>query len=279
MVTRIIVAALAAVLLLTESRAGEGWYNSYEEAREVSERDGLPLLIHFHASYCGPCRSMNAQVFSQPDVRKQLREGIAAVEIDVQRQPELAQQYGATTVPRDVVVFPGKTSETLNVGFKSALQYRDLLRSVAVRGSQFAKKTEKHEPSATEPKLAQKQITGLEGFCPVRLMQKHEWIRGQKDLVEVHRGITYYFSGREARDEFRKNPNKYTPQNLGCDPVLLYSDQQAVVGRIRFGAFFDNQLFLFASFENRKTFKENPLKYGRIRHALKIDDLGNRHIQ
>lgn len=285
MVLRITFATIFVLAFSSDVFAGEGWYHSYDEARSASEREGVPLLIHFHASYCGPCRQMSSQVFSQPEVQHQLRKGIASVEIDVQHRQDLVQQFGVSSVPADVVVFPGGRSEVVNSGFKSTFAYLDLLRSVAARGA--SKSSVK--PSEPVVKIPEKKantagkpaqlLTGLEGFCPVKLMKDREWILGKENLTESYRGITYNFTDEEARGEFRRNPAKYTPQNLGCDPVTLYADQQAIPGEIKYGAFFDNQLFLFESFENRKAFKDNPLKYGRIRHALKVDDLTTRRIQ
>ena len=74
----------------------------------------------------------------------------------------------------------------------------------------------------------------LEGFCPVRLIRERQWISGQEEFAEDHRGITYYFSSENARNEFRKDYRKFTPQNLGCDPVVLHSDQKAIIGQIKF---------------------------------------------
>lgn len=281
MVLRITLATLVTCLSLASVDAGEGWYGSYDEARQVSERDGVPLLIHFHASYCGPCRQMNSVVFSQTDIQRQLREGIAAVEIDIDHRRDLTEQFGVQTVPCDFMVIPGQSPVMLNAGFKSAFGYRDLLRSVAARGAQMPRKVKVETPRVVVKKTVEpaKPGVGLKGFCPVLLIKDREWVAGKSQLTAEDRGIVYHFSSEAARGEFRRNPRKFTPQNLGCDPVTLYVDQQAISGQIQYGAFFDNQLFLFETPENRATFKDNPLKYGRIRHALKVDDLKSRRIQ
>lgn len=259
--------------------AEDGWHRTFEEAQESANNSNVPLLIHFHASWCGPCRQMEQQVLSQPDVQEQLRNGIAAVEVDVAQRPDLAQQFGATTVPRDVAVIPGQQPKTLNVGFKSRSAYLSLLKSVSAEGSRIPKIVQPEvSPTITDSQEAQQPIVGLEGFCPVRLIEDREWISGNEDLSETHDGIVYYLSSEEARQEFRSNPRKFAPKNLGCDPVVLYQNQKAVTGKIKFGAFFDDQLYLFNSFDNRKAFKDNPLKYVRIQHAIKIDDLAGQRF-
>lgn len=261
---------LIATLIFTPSfvNAGEGWYSTYEEAKDAATTQGVPLLIHFHASWCGPCRQMESQVLSQPQIRQQLRNGLAAVEVDVSQHPDVAQLYGATTVPRDVVVMPGENPKTVNVGFKSLAGYSSILSQVS-RPATSSKAT---------PVAKSTTIVGLEGFCPVELLGQRKWVSGREDLKETYRGVTYYLSSEKALKAFRHSPRKFTPQNLGCDPVVLYSDQQAVTGKIKFGAFFDNQLFLFDTFENRKAFKESPLKYTRIQHAVKVDELAGQRF-
>lgn len=283
------VSVMTIVAMASVAQASDGWYSTYHEAEAVAKEQNLPLLIHFHASFCGPCRQMSAQVFSQRNVQQQLRKGLAAVEVDIQHDPALAQRYGATTVPRDVVVFPDGRHETINIGFKSTYVYIDLLKDIARRGEQFAvpqqslvADNETSDSASAADKAStpdRSEIVGLEGFCPVQLIRDRKWVTGNKELKDQYRGVTYYFSSREDLDYFRDNPSKFTPQNLGCDPVVLYDNQQAVSGDIRFGAFFDNKLFLFDSQKNRAEFKENPLKFSVIRHAVKLDELSGRRFQ
>ncbi|MDG2127671.1 MAG: thioredoxin family protein [Fuerstiella sp.] len=261
-----IAVSLAAVIFSTTaslSVASEGWYATYESACDAAEKHELPLLIHFHASYCGPCRQMSSQVFSNREVQQQLRQGVAAVEVDVSRDPALAAQFGASTIPRDVVVYRDGTTETLNVGFKSILAYMSLLREVSARGAKIS-----------VPQIVKNtKIIGLEGFCPVRLLKDREWVSGHENLTSTYRGVTYFFSSKETQNLFLKAPSDYAPQNLGCDPIVLLTDARAVAGKIRFGAFFDDRLYLFSSEDNRVRFKQSPLKYTRIRHAVKADQL------
>lgn len=276
---------LLAALVLTGSSvlADHGFESSYEAALEKAERQNLPLLIHFHASYCGPCRMMSSQVFSQPSIQNQLQSGLVAVEVDVQQRPDVTQKYGTTTIPRDVVIYPGQSPQTINKGFKSTLAFSGILQQIASRGAAMASKTrpvKKKNPKAVFVASRKPEpILGLEGFCPVKLIRDRAWVSGEADLTETYRDIVYHFSSQEAANEFRDDPRRFSPQNLGCDPIVLFENQQAIVGDIKFGAFFDNQLFLFDTDKNRREFKQNPLRYRVYQHALKVDDLAVRKIQ
>jgi len=253
---------------------------------------------------------MDRDVFADLQVQQALTDGIASVKVDVTQEPELASRCGATSVPRDVVMFPDGTIETINVGFAQKQQYLKLLRDIAVRGKRMAvpkpsgpiaataivsndprqagptRTTEsapQNEPpivisKASEPSI-DLPLIGLEGFCPVLLHGKREWLAGNEAVTADFRGVRYMFSSESSRDVFLKNPSIYAPQDLGCDAVVLTDTQRAITGSIRFGAFFDQKLYLFQSPENRDQFKQNPLKFVRIRSALRVDQIEGSKFQ
>lgn len=284
-------------LVLNRSAAQEhGWYSSYEEARAAATNRDLPLLIHFGAWYCGPCQAMERDVFPTAEIQQGLQSGLVAVKIDVSQDSTTATRFKASTVPRDVVVFQDGTVETLNVGKMTRTGYAGLLGSIAARGRKLAVPEPKEpKPVAVEPSEDMNPVLvksgsgnvivttpatsidppliGLEGYCPVRLMDHREWVSGKENLAIEHRGIRYYFSSEADRELFVKNPSRYAPQDLGCDPVLLTQDLKAVTGSIRYGAFFDSRLYLFRSVENREAFKKNPLQYTQLRAALKAEEI------
>ena len=302
-------AVLFAVTASTCQAQTHGWHAAFEQARTSAESAAQPVLIHFHAWYCGPCQRMDREVFADMQVQQALTDGMASVKVDVTHEPELATRCGATSVPRDVVMFPDGTIETLNVGYMQKPQYLNLLRDISERGKSMsvpkptdpapgnpiassgspetaggvkvsdsqnsaqALKSDASEPSIDPP------LIGLEGFCPVLLHDKREWTVGNEKVTSDYRGVRYVFSSEANREIFLKNPSLYAPQDLGCDAVVLTGTQRAVTGSIRFGAFFDERLYLFQSPENRAEFKQNPLKFVRIRSALRVDQVEGRKFQ
>lgn len=300
---------LFAVTASTCQAQTHGWHAAFEQARTSAESAAQPVLIHFHAWYCGPCQRMDREVFADMQVQQALTDGMASVKVDVTHEPELATRCGATSVPRDVVMFPDGTIETLNVGYMQKPQYLNLLRDISERGKKMsvpkpidpapgnsiasggspetaggvkvndaqnsapALKSDASAPSIDPP------LIGLEGFCPVLLHDKREWTVGNEKVTSDYRGVRYVFSSEANRDIFLKNPSLYAPQDLGCDAVVLTGTQRAVTGSIRFGAFFDERLYLFQSPENRAEFKQNPLKFVRIRSALRVDQVEGRKFQ
>lgn len=269
----------------------DGWHHNFEDARQESQATGEPLLIHFQAHYCGPCRQMDSQVFSQPDVRAALQQGLVSVHIDVTQHSDVASRYGAETVPRDVVVYPDGTVETINVGFVPRTTYLSLLNQIAVRGQRMQAAIAPKTPPEPKPVITQpdarannayeadppsvdnSELIGLEGFCPVQLHKQRVWVKGDPKISESHRGITYYFASEADRREFLSGKDKFAPQNLGCDPVILLASQRAETGSILHGAFFDEKLYLFHSADNKSEFKKNPLRFTQIRQAIRREEI------
>jgi len=277
----------------TVAAAEDGWLESYTAAKDVVENDGGAILIHFHAWYCAPCKQMEANVFSDAEVQRALRNGLASIKVDTTHDPDLASKYGADTVPRDVVIFPDGTVETLNVGYMSKSSYLNLLREAADRARRMPVPTpvdtkdkqnsvgnpeNTNQPEGTSKSEGDEStidppLIGLDGFCPVRLHDKREWRPGQEKITADHRGVRYLFASEADRTAFLKDPSRYAPQDLGCDPVILTKDQKAVTGSSRFGAFFDNRLYLFTTAANRDKFKAKPLEFTEIRSALRADKI------
>ncbi|MGH7135240.1 MAG: hypothetical protein ACREHD_05830, partial [Pirellulales bacterium] len=116
------------------------------------------------------------------------------------------------------------------------------------------------EPSATDAE--QKAIVlGLEGYCPVALVQKRIWQRGKAEFSAVHHGRTYLLADKDALEAFLKKPDRYAPALDGNDPVLAVDKGATVAGRREHGAFYNGRVYLFSDEETFRTFDASPERY------------------
>ncbi len=102
---------------------------------------------------------------------------------------------------------------------------------------------------------------GLDGFCPVSLMEKQQWVPGDPRWGMTHRGRTYLFAGPEEQARFAKDPDRYAPVVSGNDVVLATEQGQTVSGMREHGVFFGSRVYLFSSEDTLKKFAENPNLY------------------
>jgi thiol-disulfide isomerase/thioredoxin/YHS domain-containing protein len=102
---------------------------------------------------------------------------------------------------------------------------------------------------------------GLDGFCPVTLVERNQWLPGDKNWGVVHRGRTYLFRGPDEQKKFWANPDLFSPVLSGNDPVLALDHQQSVQGKREYGVYLDNRIYLFADETSRQRFEQNPRRY------------------
>jgi hypothetical protein len=75
----------------------------------------------------------------------------------------------------------------------------------------------------------------LEGYCPVALRQKGEWVPGNSEFSVLHRGRVYWLSSQAAVDEFLQQPDANSPVLSGYDPLVFLEDGQLVKGSVQHG--------------------------------------------
>lgn len=127
-------------------------------------------------------------------------------------------------------------------------------------------------PSAAAPPAApgpgaqpnNKPPMGLDGYCPVTLVEQTKWVRGDPRFGIVHRGHVYLFTTEAEKQRFWQDPDRYAPILSGNDPVVFAEGGQIVAGNRRHGVFFRNQIFMFSSEENLQRFWSSPQRYADV---------------
>lgn len=116
---------------------------------------------------------------------------------------------------------------------------------------------------------AKNPVLGLEGRCPVWLIDNGSWKKGNQQWGAVHRGVTYLFSSKEAQNKFLASPDDYSPVLAGMDVVRLAANGMVNQGTRQYGVLFDDdgkgprksRMFLFDSVETRNLFEAEPDRY------------------
>jgi protein disulfide-isomerase len=101
----------------------------------------------------------------------------------------------------------------------------------------------------------------LDGYCPVTLIERMAWQKGDPRFGAIHLGKVYLFSSEADQRKFLANPNQYSPVFSGLDPVALVTEGQRAAGDRRFGLTYHGTLYLFSSEENLQRFWNDPQRY------------------
>ncbi len=115
---------------------------------------------------------------------------------------------------------------------------------------------------------------GLDGYCPVSLIRKNSWTKGDSRYGVIHRGRTYLFAGPEEKELFFADPDEYSPVLAGVDPVQLSQSGEAIIGERANGVVYRKRVYLFSSEANLQQFWEEPERYASpIRQAMETGDV------
>lgn len=109
---------------------------------------------------------------------------------------------------------------------------------------------------------------GLDGYCPVCIVEHGKWEKGSAEIQSTFDGIAYQFPTKSIQRIFDANPQKYVPVLGGDCIVCLEKAGKRVPGRVQHAALHNQRLYLFPSDAEKQTFIADPLAYSQTDLAI-----------
>jgi YHS domain-containing protein/thiol-disulfide isomerase/thioredoxin len=222
------------------------WRSTYEAAFQEAKQTGKPLWVQFTGPWCIHCKRMELDALIAPEVIGLADGSVIPVKVRSDEREDLTQRYRVSGLPTTVLVHPQGMVLLRHEGYASTQQLRMLL--VRARGSVV-------DPATVRPAL------GLEGNCPVTLVETGKLEAGSGEWTAAYDGVTYRFAGEAQRERFAQAPERYVPMSQGRCPVSQAEEGRTVLGSPRYGVYHGGRLFLFASAEARAAFIDAPDRY------------------
>lgn len=203
------------------------WHEDLATARQLSQQYKVPLLIHFYGDQCLPCKTLEKNVFSRPEVASTMQRYFVPVRINATHDRRTAAIYGVHSWPTDVFVAPDGKTLLQGVCNQNAGSYLQHLQSVALmnrdRNAMLA-----GSPPAPPSASAQAQsgsATGSQNGPAATAMANGQTTAGAYGRT-AGTNLQQSAPGREAAPSPYDNPSHHpTPYSASSPNVSLISTQ------------------------------------------------------
>lgn len=236
--------------------AGESiqWRNDFRMAALEAKDASKPLLLEFSTDWCGYCKKMKRETFSNRKVIDQVQQCFVPVTIDGDIHKALAEQMGVRSYPTTVIVSPQMRIVAKIAGFRTADELSVDLTKVCMRS---------HPESPAETLVAQRPGSSsvFQAYCPVTAILDGKFVLGKPTKIFSHRGFQLRFRSDAHRQAFQKHPERYWPVADGRCVVSALDEGIERWGSLQHGLTYRGGIWLFASQAQRERFRTSPDAY------------------
>jgi thioredoxin-like negative regulator of GroEL len=95
---------VASIFIVDSAQAQQPtWLSNFELAKTAAQNTNRLILVDFWADWCGPCKKMDAEVWSTPEAER-LKRNVIPVKLDIDLERALALKYGIRSIPHILVM-------------------------------------------------------------------------------------------------------------------------------------------------------------------------------
>jgi thiol-disulfide isomerase/thioredoxin len=165
------------LLAFTASNA-QGWITDFKMAQSLAKNSNKLILVDFWATWCGPCKQMDMEVWSTEEASS-IKKNFIPVKIDIDAERSLAIQYGVRSI-RMLILMDYKGENIYSyTGYKGKADLINFISGIPSSSDALFKQLEKVENKNDENYQSTKEI----GIAFQILSQASEYNPLQRSLL------------------------------------------------------------------------------------------------
>jgi thiol-disulfide isomerase/thioredoxin/YHS domain-containing protein len=269
-----VASGLAARVALADPTPASIWKTDFAAAEAEAKRLNRPLVVHFHAAWCGPCKKMEKEALHSAQAIQMLDAGFVAVKVDWDKNPKLARKFAVKNLPTDLIVGPDGKILVRNEGYDEGGQHKYLANLTHV-STRFAAEAQRVARANAAPD--NKSNTAQREAQPPQppIIKDRELAAtapASKDKLPPPANRVDPPAGLQSDDptkldrQVQDAPAEIEFEEIlvamdGYCPVTLRTTRTWTTGNKAISLEYEGQIFYFTATDKRDEFKAHPGRY------------------
>lgn len=222
------VIALLTITTLLSAQGIEFEHTSWKEAMSKAKEEGKAMFVDSYATWCGPCKRMSKQVFTQSEVGDFYNENFINIKLDMEKEDGVSfgHKYPVSAYP--TLFFLAGDGKVIHKekGGKDKQKLIDMGELVLRKYDTSGQYTEAYEKGDRNYNLVYNYVKALNKAGKPSLKISNEYIRSKPDITEDERLLFLLEAAVESDSKL------FAEVISNCESIKKLVDQETFVNKI-----------------------------------------------
>ena len=191
---RIFLFALLCTFLALPAMAQEGkgiqfFKGTFAQALAKAKAEGKPLFVDFYAVWCGPCKKMEKQIFTQPEVGEYFNKHFVALQLDAEKPEnvDVAKTYKVEAFPTLGILDGEGKALSINVGYMNAQELMAMAKTAVGEVKGFEQLYKEYRQNPNDLTIQQDLLTLAPQFLTTQDgMDAEKWVVRVRKIYQAY---------------------------------------------------------------------------------------------